>query len=290
MVVAVGFRGIKSSNDFPQGILRRVFGGLAGRIGYFKPLEGVKLDVEPSILRTVAPVFPIRRHSNYRARGLWGGGNLRARSRPPSARPERTNRCDPEIPTPAWPSGPCARPGRCPEDRRAELVAKLIDVALSAETPARERVSAVKALLMAGRLNIEAIRTAQASDYEDVLDRLEALRGTSRGELADGAGEAEPRLSVAGGRPATVRPRRSGSTGTPRAARAGCLPGECREHPRARPSQRPPAGDWRTWLVLMGRGFGEDAVRRRVGPPPGRGRGGRAGSPWWAPRRPTSGT
>jgi hypothetical protein len=79
-----------------------------------------------------------------------------------------------------------------PEGRRAELVAKLIDVALAADTPPRERVSAVKALLMAGRLNIEAIRTAQASDYEDALARLEALEGVlPRGELADGAGEAE---------------------------------------------------------------------------------------------------
>ena len=79
-----------------------------------------------------------------------------------------------------------------PEGRRAELVAKLIDVALAGDTPPRERVSAVKALLMAGRLNIEAIRTAQASDYEDVLAHLEALRGTlTRGELAHGAGEAD---------------------------------------------------------------------------------------------------
>ena len=54
---------------------------------------------------------------------------------------------------------------------------------------------------------------------------------------------------------------------------AGCpcgLPaGECREHPRARPSQRPPAGAWRTWLVLAGRGFGKtrcaaEWVRHRV--------------------------
>jgi hypothetical protein len=79
-----------------------------------------------------------------------------------------------------------------PEGRRAELVAKLIDVALAGDTPPRERVSAVKALLMAGRLNIEAIRTAQAADYEDVLARLEALQGTlTRGELAQGASEAE---------------------------------------------------------------------------------------------------
>ena len=74
-----------------------------------------------------------------------------------------------------------------PEDRRAELVAKLIDVALAKETPARERVSAVKALLMAGRLNIEAIRTAQAADYEDAMADIEALRGIlTRAELGEG--------------------------------------------------------------------------------------------------------
>ncbi len=33
--------------------------------------------------------------------------------------------------------------------------------------------------------------------------------------------------------------------------------GECRQHPRARANQRPPAGDWRTWLMLMGRGAGK---------------------------------
>jgi phage terminase large subunit-like protein len=45
--------------------------------------------------------------------------------------------------------------------------------------------------------------------------------------------------------------------------------GECREHPRARVNQRPPDGDWRTWLMLMGRGAGKtraaaEWVRRRV--------------------------
>ena len=34
---------------------------------------------------------------------------------------------------------------------------------------------------MAGRLNIEVIRMAQASDYADVLGRLEALRGAMAG-------------------------------------------------------------------------------------------------------------
>ena len=49
----------------------------------------------------------------------------------------------------------------------------------------------------------------------------------------------------------------------------GVAAGACREHPRARPSQRPPAGDWRTWLVLAGRGFGKtrcaaEWIRHRV--------------------------
>jgi phage terminase large subunit-like protein len=49
----------------------------------------------------------------------------------------------------------------------------------------------------------------------------------------------------------------------------GVPAGECREHPRARPAQRPPAGDWRTWLVLAGRGFGKtrcaaEWIRHRV--------------------------
>ena len=30
----------------------------------------------------------------------------------------------------------------------------------------------------------------------------------------------------------------------------GKVPGECGEHPRARPSQHPPSGAWRTWLAM----------------------------------------
>jgi hypothetical protein len=33
--------------------------------------------------------------------------------------------------------------------------------------------------------------------------------------------------------------------------------GACAAHPRARANQRPPDGDWRTWLLLMGRGAGK---------------------------------
>jgi len=34
-------------------------------------------------------------------------------------------------------------------------------------------------------------------------------------------------------------------------------PGGCRAHPRGRPSQRPPAGDWRVWAYVAGRGAGK---------------------------------
>ena len=45
----------------------------------------------------------------------------------------------------------------------------------------------------------------------------------------------------------------------------GLALGECREHPRARPSQRPPGSrrsaqdrdDWRFWVLMAGRGFGK---------------------------------
>jgi hypothetical protein len=37
----------------------------------------------------------------------------------------------------------------------------------------------------------------------------------------------------------------------------GQSPGECSAHPRARPSQRPPAGDWRVWAYVAGRGAGK---------------------------------
>jgi hypothetical protein len=38
---------------------------------------------------------------------------------------------------------------------------------------------------------------------------------------------------------------------------AAPAPGECRVHPRARQSQRPPDGDWRVWAYVAGRGAGK---------------------------------
>jgi hypothetical protein len=45
----------------------------------------------------------------------------------------------------------------------------------------------------------------------------------------------------------------------------GLEPGECREHPKARLAQRPPEGDWVTWIYRGGRGWrnGREAATRR---------------------------
>jgi hypothetical protein len=49
----------------------------------------------------------------------------------------------------------------------------------------------------------------------------------------------------------------------------GLPPGDCHAHPRARPTQRPPAGDWRVWAYVAGRGTGKTRagaswIQRRV--------------------------
>ena len=41
--------------------------------------------------------------------------------------------------------------------------------------------------------------------------------------------------------------------------------GTCPRHPRARQAQRPPEGEWSTYLATCGRGWGKNARRRRVG-------------------------
>jgi phage terminase large subunit-like protein len=40
----------------------------------------------------------------------------------------------------------------------------------------------------------------------------------------------------------------------------GVAAGECRIHPRARSTQRPPPGDWAKWLLMAGRGHGKTAA------------------------------
>jgi hypothetical protein len=62
-----------------------------------------------------------------------------------------------------------------PAELRPELVRILAELARSAAASPRERTSAIKALLQASRLNLEAVKVAMAADYQDVLEELESL-------------------------------------------------------------------------------------------------------------------
>jgi hypothetical protein len=77
-----------------------------------------------------------------------------------------------------------------PEEKRPELVAQLIDVAMDTKAKAtpRERVSAIKVLLSASKLNLEALRVSMlAEEFEDLRERLRRLLEDSD-EAGEGAG------------------------------------------------------------------------------------------------------
>jgi hypothetical protein len=68
-----------------------------------------------------------------------------------------------------------------PTEKLPELVQVLVDVATSKEAGDRERVSAVKALQNASRINLEALRLSMAAEeFELLRDRLDALGGPGR--------------------------------------------------------------------------------------------------------------
>ena len=74
-----------------------------------------------------------------------------------------------------------------PEDRREGLVRVLLDVAEDPQAKGRDRTIAIKSLLSAGRLNLEAVKVAQACEYGDVLEELRSLREElGCGQLAEG--------------------------------------------------------------------------------------------------------
>jgi len=80
-----------------------------------------------------------------------------------------------------------------PTEKRPELVAKLMAIATGKDTPAREAVSAAKALLMASRINLETIRVSlSAREFEEILERLERLEeaGNRTDETAGDPGAA----------------------------------------------------------------------------------------------------
>ena len=129
--------------------------------------------------------------------------------------------------------------------------------------------AAVRSLLAGGPAEHRGDPDGQAADYEDAGPagwrdrgrhacrtggRLQAERGRAEGAARDG-----PRPVGRGGPVRLVR------RGLPVRVAGRCVPGA----PPARASQRPPAGEWRTFLILAGRGFGKtrsaaEWVRHRV--------------------------
>jgi hypothetical protein len=62
-----------------------------------------------------------------------------------------------------------------PSEMRAKVVAVLCEITTDAKARPRERTAAARALLQASRVELEAIRAAEAARCEELLERLEAL-------------------------------------------------------------------------------------------------------------------
>lgn len=75
-----------------------------------------------------------------------------------------------------------------PEDKREGLIRVLLDVAADPQAKSRDRAIAIKSLLSAGRLNLEALKVAQACGYAEVVEELQSLREMfGRGQLVEGS-------------------------------------------------------------------------------------------------------
>ena len=75
-----------------------------------------------------------------------------------------------------------------PAATRAEVIRVLGEIVGDAKARRRDRTAAARALLQASRVELEAIRVAQAAQYEDLARRLAALEGDGGGELASAGG------------------------------------------------------------------------------------------------------
>ena len=69
----------------------------------------------------------------------------------------------------------------------------LLDVAEDPRAKGRDRAIAIKSLLSAGRLNLEAVKVAQSCEYGAVLEELRALREElGCGQLGEGPSGISP--------------------------------------------------------------------------------------------------
>jgi hypothetical protein len=76
-----------------------------------------------------------------------------------------------------------------PAATRAEVIKVLGEIVGDAKARRRDRTAAARALLQASRVELDAIRVAQALHYEDLAHRLEALEGDGGAGLAETEGE-----------------------------------------------------------------------------------------------------
>jgi hypothetical protein len=73
-----------------------------------------------------------------------------------------------------------------PAERRPAVIARLVEIATGRESAPREATAAARALLQAGRLQLEAVKVAEAAGYAEALALLEELRDGPLGEAAGG--------------------------------------------------------------------------------------------------------
>ncbi len=114
------------------------------------------------------------------------------------------------------------------------IARRLVGVVVDKETKARYLIAASKTLVQADlkqqEINLRVIESNRS--------RETALPSSSAAPAVDPADEA--RFDWYG-----------------ESCPCGLPPGECKEHPRARPSQTPPEGEWTKWFMMGGRGSGK---------------------------------
>jgi hypothetical protein len=75
-----------------------------------------------------------------------------------------------------------------PAEMRIGIINMLGEIAIDKGSTRRERTSAARALMQASRVELDAIRVAQAAQYESMARRLDALEGKTDAGLAEAAG------------------------------------------------------------------------------------------------------
>jgi hypothetical protein len=75
-----------------------------------------------------------------------------------------------------------------PAKTRTAIIGMLTKLVRKKDARPRERTAAARVLLQASRVHLDAIRLQQVLDYEDLVQRLQALEGKDHAELADAVG------------------------------------------------------------------------------------------------------